>query len=214
MKDVDQVMAERRDIEILTVATMGTVIVPSIPHKDRKFGGHLMINPRPLKSKEVHHVSDLMEHPAIWLGFQLLCSIVERAMLEVLPCLNGEACAGRKGVTNFFEAGNWGLHYQRSPIGPKDASAKKVHAHLFGRSPLEPNPPRNLADRMLHWGWGEAPYWPEFMSTPFAPPDPTKIWLVPEQFNVEEQELLRKRIQELVSQYYNLLNLSGKLATS
>jgi hypothetical protein len=120
-------------------------------------------------------------------------------MLESLPCLNGSMTNGRKGIINLIEAGNWQVHDDRKPIGLKGAEKKKVHAHVYGRSPLEPCVAKE--EKMLHWGWGEAPRFPDFVNTPFSPPKPDKDWIVPEQFNEQECGLLEVKITRLFQQY-------------
>lgn len=166
----------------------GEIVVPAVPLKDREFGGHLIVNP----SGQFRCVSDMLAEKQAWLGYHLLCSIAEKAMLEALPCLNGEATHGAKGIINLFEAGNWGVHTFRAPIGPKDASSKIVHAHIYGRSVLEPC--STLSDRMLHWGWGEAPRFPDFRESPFSSESMEHGWPSPEPFNAHERALLRDRI--------------------
>lgn len=140
--------------------------------------------------RRVNHVHELLEYPGMFLGYHLLCALAEEAMLEVLPSLSG-----KKGVINLLEAGNWQLQTNRDPVGQeKGASLKSVHAHLYGRSPLEPG--TNEYKRQLHWGWGEAPFFPAFRDTPFSPRQEKKNWVVPEQFNETEITDLREHIAQ------------------
>ena len=48
-------------------------------------------------------------------------------MLATLPQLKG-------GCINYWEAGNWALHGDADPRGPKTPEAhRRVHLHLLGR---------------------------------------------------------------------------------
>jgi hypothetical protein len=68
-------------------------------------------------------------------------------MIDTLPQLDG-------GCINYWEAGNWALHDDAEPVGPKDARTHRVvHMHLLGRS-------RSAVDES--WRWGEAPRFPPF----------------------------------------------------
>jgi hypothetical protein len=175
--------------------------VPGHPHKDREFGGHLIVMPAPVRAFGMaapHRVSDMLEHPELLRRHHLLCAIAERALLEALPCLNGSLTGGRRGITNLWEAGNWGVHEDRTPRGPKEARDKSVHVHLFGRSPLEPA--GTPAQRRLHWGWGEAPWFPRYAETPYTTRPSKKRWVIPEPFRPDERALLRARIAALFKQ--------------
>ena len=79
--------------------------------------------------------------------WSFLVAATGRAMLEVLPVLQG-------GCINYWEAGNWALHDDAEPRGPKTAPEHRgVHLHLLGRS-------RNAVSPA--WRWGEAPAFPRF----------------------------------------------------
>jgi hypothetical protein len=198
---VDRVASTREDIVLFAEDGYGRIVVPGVPHKDRECGGHLMVDP----AGRFNHVSDMLAQPDVWCRYHLLCAIAERAMLEVLPSLNGGLTDGRIGIINLLEAGNWGVHFHREKggaFGLKGAESKTVHAHLYGRSILEPS--STAKGRMLHWGWGEAPRFPDFVDTPFGPKNPDKDWIVPEQFNDEECRKLTKAIIELFSRYRGL----------
>ena len=74
--------------------------------------------------------------------WSFLVTATGKAMLDVLPQLEG-------GCINYFDAGNWQLHDQAEPKGPKTAKAyRRVHMHLLGRSRTATDP---------SWRWGEAP---------------------------------------------------------
>lgn len=189
---VDEIATLRTDI-VLYKNEYGNIQVPSIPHKDRKYGGHLMASP----AKEVHHVNELRKFPGAFLGYHILCTLAEEAMLNVIPSLQGG-----KGIINLFEAGNWQVHPEREPSGLKDASFKSVHAHLYGRSTLEPA--TNDHERQLHWEWGEAPYFPAFKDTPFSPQRAVKNWIVPAQYNDDEIKSLKEYIEDAASRIKKL----------
>jgi hypothetical protein len=68
-------------------------------------------------------------------------------MIAVLPQLAG-------GCINYWEAGNWALHRDADPVGPKTAPEhRRVHTHLLGRSRFARDPDHE---------WGEAPRFPMF----------------------------------------------------
>ncbi|MBI2662775.1 hypothetical protein HYX11_04935 [Candidatus Woesearchaeota archaeon] len=186
---------DRKNIELYVHKEYGKIVVPSIPHKDREYGGHLMISPY----EKVHHMNELFWFDSKkFYGFNALCAVAEKAMLELI---DQKLPDGIHGVINYFEAGNWQFHTDRNhsreyPAGiPKDARCKIVHVHMYGRSPLEPSATEE--DKILHWGWGEAPYFPRFHETPFAPPKQDKKWIVPDQFNSEEVDFFKMRLTEL-----------------
>ena len=107
----------------------------------RMDGGHLIVNP----SRDVWERSELTRREL--LQWSALVAAAGRAMLDVLPQLEG-------GCINYWEAGNWSLHDDAEPQGPKTARAfRKVHQHLLGRSPRATHP---------SWAWGEAPQFPRF----------------------------------------------------
>jgi diadenosine tetraphosphate (Ap4A) HIT family hydrolase len=107
----------------------------------REHGGHLVVNP----PRVVWERSELT--PAELTQFAFLVSAAGRAMLDVLPQLEG-------GCINYWEAGNWALNEQAEPRGPKTARAhRRMHLHLLGRSPASTDP---------SWRWGESPRFPAF----------------------------------------------------
>jgi len=77
----------REDKVLFNRSGYGMVMVPSIPHKGRECGGHLMVKP----AGDFNHVSDMLAQPDEWCRYHLLCAIAEKALLEVLPSLNGES---------------------------------------------------------------------------------------------------------------------------
>lgn len=187
-----------KDHVIIFSNEFGVIELPNVPHKDRLYGGHVMITPADHGVK-YHHVTDILDHhPALFYGYHLLCAVAEKAMLRAIPSLNGSLTGGRIGVINLFKAGNWQFHYFRKPVGDKDASSKKVHAHMYGRSPLEPC--STPEEKMAHWGWGEAPAFPEFLDTPFSPDRVGKKWKIPEGFNEEEISALRREAKAAAEQ--------------
>lgn len=108
---------------------------------DRQTGGNLLVNP----PREVWERSELSAAELTLWSF--LVAATGRAMLDVLPQLAG-------GCINYWEAGNWALHEQAAPPGPKTgAEFRRVHLHLLGRSPAAQDP---------SWRWGEAPKFPDF----------------------------------------------------
>lgn len=168
----------------------GEIYIPEIPHHDRVFGGHLIVDPaKPKDGKVFHHVSEMIiDYPIIWKRYHLLCAIAEKALLDVIDCLKDG-----KGIINLFEAGNWGVHFNRADKGEKDADKKRVHAHIYGRSQNEGLTKPRTAN---NWGWGEAPQFPDFDDTPFSISS-THKWQYPDQFNDDECKKLKKRIEEL-----------------
>lgn len=107
----------------------------------REDGGHLIADPpRVVWERSLLSVTELGRWSA-------LVAATGAAMLEVLPQLRG-------GCINYWEAGNWALHDDAEPPGRKEAAAcRRVHLHLFGRSPDARDP---------DWLWGEAPRFPRF----------------------------------------------------
>ena len=84
----------------LAVAASGSVLV------DRADGGHLIVTPR----ADVWERSEL---PAADLfAWSALVAAAGRAMMDALPQLAG-------GCVNYWEAGNWALHDNATPAGPK-----------------------------------------------------------------------------------------------
>jgi hypothetical protein len=122
----------------------GEVVLPSagLALVDRADGGNLVVNP----PRAVWERSELT--PGELSQWAALVAATGRAMLDVLPQLAG-------GCINYWEAGNWALHDEAPPIGPKIAQAhRRVHLHLLGRS-------RTAGDPSYHWG--EAPRFPRFV---------------------------------------------------
>jgi hypothetical protein len=112
----------------------------------REHGGNLVVNP----PRVVWERSELT--PAELTQFAFLVSAAGRAMLDVLPQLEG-------GCINYWEAGNWALNEQAEPRGPKTARAyRRMHLHLLGRSPASTDP---------SWRWGESPRFPAFAEKDF-----------------------------------------------
>jgi len=126
---------------ILFSCAGGQVLRPSTVLCDRADGGHLVVNPpRPVWERNGLHPSEL----ALW---SLLVAATGQAMLDRLPQL-ADACL------NYWEAGNWALHTQAEPVGPKNVQAqRRVHLHVFGRSRTARHP---------DWQWGESPRFPLF----------------------------------------------------
>ena len=107
----------------------------------RENGGNLVVNP----PRAVWERSELT--PAELTGFAFLVAAAGRAMLDVLPQLDG-------GCINYWEAGNWALNDEAEPKGPKKARGhRSMHLHLLGRSPASTDPA---------WAWGESPIFPRF----------------------------------------------------
>jgi hypothetical protein len=108
---------------------------------DRADGGALVVLP----PREVWDRSELSSVELC--SWSLLVAATAKAMLEALPQL-------QSGCINYWEAGNWSLNDQASPVGfksPRDH--RRVHLHLLGRCPLATS---------SSWKWGEAPRFPDF----------------------------------------------------
>ena len=104
-------------------------------------GGHLIVNP----PRAVWERSELA--PQELARWSYLVAAAGRAMLETLPQLEG-------GCINYWEAGNWSLHSDADPPGPKRPELhRRVHLHLLGRNPRAASPAMR---------WGEAPEFPRF----------------------------------------------------
>ncbi len=107
----------------------------------RENGGNLVVNP----PRAVWERSELA--PVELTQFAFLVAAAGRAMIDVLPQLNG-------GCVNYWEAGNWALNDEAEPKGRKEAQAhRQMHLHLLGRSPASAGPA---------WAWGESPMFPRF----------------------------------------------------
>lgn len=131
---------DRTEVEVVNFAA-GRVTVPSMPLIDRGDGGHLVVHPR----SEVWERNQLDKDELVSWG--LLVAATGAAMLECLPQL-------QEGCVNYWEAGNWSLHHDAEPRGPKSTKEhRRVHLHIFGRSPTAVSE---------HWQWGEAPAFPRF----------------------------------------------------
>jgi len=120
----------------------GTVVLPKMVFLDRADGGHLIVNP----PRDVWEQSELT--PVELAHWCFLVGAIGRAMIDVLPQLEG-------GCVNYFEAGNWALNDAAPPKGKKKRAAdyRRVHMHVFGRSPQATHP---------SWRWGEAPRLPDY----------------------------------------------------
>ena len=128
---------------VLFKCSGGEVVLPDrrLVLVSREDGGNLIVNP----PREVWERSELTREELARWGF--LVAAAGRAMLTVLPQL-------AEGCLNYWDAGNWALHEDAEPRGPKSPSrARRVHLHILGRS-------RNAVDDA--WRWGEAPTWPDF----------------------------------------------------
>jgi diadenosine tetraphosphate (Ap4A) HIT family hydrolase len=129
-------------VKIIYRGAGGTVVLPKMVFLDRTDGGHLIINP----PKEVWEASELSALDLAHWCF--LYGAIGRAMIDVLPQLDG-------GCVNYFEAGNWALGDAAPPKGKKKRAPdyRRVHMHVFGRSPQAKHP---------SWRWGEAPRLPDW----------------------------------------------------
>lgn len=119
----------------------GRIVLPELLLVGRADGGHLCVDP----PRDVWERGELSaEELAAW---SYLVAATGSAMIDTLPQLAG-------GCVNYWEAGNWSLHHDATPLGPKKApESRRVHLHLLGRS-------RFAAD--ADWAWGEAPRFPSF----------------------------------------------------
>jgi hypothetical protein len=108
---------------------------------DREDGGALIVMPpRPVWDRTELSAKELA-------SFSLLVAATARAMLDVLPQLEG-------GCINYWDAGNWALNDAAEPPGPKTAARhRNMHLHLLGRSRTAKSPA---------WRWGESPVFPTF----------------------------------------------------
>jgi phage baseplate assembly protein W len=128
---------------ILFACRGGTIVLPapSLVLVDRSDGGNLIVNlPRTVWERAELTPAELAE-------WSFLVAATGQAMLDSLPQLAG-------GCINYWEAGNWALHFDAEPIGPKTAPEyRQVHLHLLGRGRAAASP---------DWTWGEAPRFPPF----------------------------------------------------
>ncbi len=122
----------------------GTVDLPAQAMNHRSDGGHLLVNPpRPVWERTQLSPDELMR-------WACLVAATAQAMLDTLPQLAG-------GCLNYWEAGNNALNHQAYPPGPKTPQLhRKMHLHIFGRSPRATHP---------DWQWGEPPQFPKFAAS-------------------------------------------------
>lgn len=121
----------------------GTVCLPdpATIMIDRADGGQLVVYP----PRRVWDRTALTRDELV--AWDLLIAATARAMLEVLPQLDG-------GCLNYWDAGNWALNVAAPPAGPKRGpDARVLHHHLCGRSPRSQDP---------SWTWGESPFFPAY----------------------------------------------------
>ena len=153
----------------------GTVVLPKMVFLDRADGGHLIINP----PKDVWEASELSALDLAHWCF--LYGAMGRAMIDVLPQLDG-------GCVNYFEAGNWALGDSAPPRGKRKRAAdyRRVHMHIFGRSPQAKHP---------SWRWGEAPRLPDYKDR--------QRWAAGfEPLTAKECSAIVKRAKELLKKRY------------
>jgi hypothetical protein len=156
----------------------GTIVLPArgLVLVDRADGGNLIVNP----PREVWERSELTPEELVQWSF--LVAAAGRAMIDVLPVLEG-------GCVNYWEAGNWALHEDAEPPGPKSAPEhRRVHLHLLGRS---------RTSRSASWVWGEAPRFPPFherhaWAAAFAP------------LTADECQRIVARVAELLATKYGI----------
>lgn len=128
---------------VLFQCSGGEIVLPDrrLTLVSREDGGHLIVNP----PRPVWERSELSPDELTRWGF--LVAAAGRSMLAVVPQL-------ANGCVNYWEAGNWAVHDEAEPRGPKSPAAhRQVHLHLLGRS-------RDASDPA--WRWGESPKWPDF----------------------------------------------------
>jgi hypothetical protein len=154
----------------------GHLILPSSVLVSRQDGGNLWVIP----PREVWERSELT--PVELMLWSFLVTATGKAMLDVLPQLQG-------GCINYFDAGNWGLHDQAEPKGPKTAKAyRKVHMHLLGRSCTATDP---------SWRWGEAPKFPDFIER--------RSWAAKfERLRAEECQAIVGKVESLLITHYGM----------
>jgi diadenosine tetraphosphate (Ap4A) HIT family hydrolase len=161
---------------VLLRCSGGTVTLPAMPLLDRADGGHLWVNP----PREVWERSVLS--PSELTHWSFLIAATAQAMLAVLPQL-------KDGCINYWEAGNWALHEDAAPVGPKlPPQHRKVHMHLLGRSRTARHP---------DWQWGESPRFPEYENA--------KAWAAAFQpLNADECDRISARASEYLARKYGL----------
>lgn len=127
--------------ELIFTCAGGRVSMPAPPLNDRRDGGHLVVSPpRDVWDRTALSRAEL----AAW---SELVAATGHAMLEALRQLEG-------GCINYWDAGNWSLHDDAEPKGPKTGRGHRhLHLHVFGRSRSAESP---------SWAWGEAPRFPAF----------------------------------------------------
>lgn len=157
----------------------GVVLLPGKLLNDRRDGGHLLVNP----PRPVWERSELS--PAELTNWSFLVAATGQAMLETLPQLEG-------GCLNYWEAGNWALHEQAAPAGPKTPrDHRRVHLHIFGRSPTATHP---------DWRWGESPRFPDFVES--------QAWSSQfEGFRPEECAAIQSRLRVLLVEKYRMADI-------
>lgn len=108
---------------------------------DRRDGGQLVVYPpRRVWDRTALDAAELTQ-------WNLLVAATAAAMLDTVPQL-------ADGCVNYWDAGNWALHDEAAPAGPKTGPAHRVlHQHVVGRSPASTDP---------SWAWGESPFFPRF----------------------------------------------------
>jgi hypothetical protein len=128
---------------VLLTADGGRIELPRKPFVlvDRADGGALIVMPpRPVWDRTALAARELA-------AFSLLVAATARAMLDVLPQLEG-------GCINYWDAGNWRLNEEAEPKGPKRGpDYRSMHLHLLGRSRTAKSP---------SWRWGESPVFPTY----------------------------------------------------
>ena len=121
----------------------GTVTLPdpATTMIDRRDGGQVVIYPaRRVWDRTALDATELTQ-------WNFLVAAAAAAMLDGLPQLKG-------GCINYWDAGNWALHPDAAPAGPKTGVSHRVlHQHLVGRSLHSHDP---------SWAWGESPFFPPY----------------------------------------------------
>ena len=127
----------------LFASSGGRIVLPtgaSLLVSRENGGALIVVPPRTVWERSALSASEL----AAW---SFLVAATGWAMLESLPQLAG-------GCINYWEAGNWALHDDAEPRGPKSAADfRQMHLHLLGRS---------RSSTSAAWQWGESPRFPAF----------------------------------------------------